>query len=348
MKRELKDVLTSFGRILQYAERRGCRDSLSRALCEFYAMNHARMIWTCVGGCIRDEKVHVPEQETAGSTFGSSNVLPASEDARPPARQLLSAFASCDGVQVLNALEAMRVLALCPDPALQFPRMERAARQVEGRAKMVFFVDLSFFAVEAEDYENAKKYALKAHEFNPAAWELYSLCVIEGLVSLSAGRKDEAIGFLHKAADTCLADVETCVGCGISPANFLLAEALLKCGDRIEVLRHLLDCSAIWLTLRPQIRDWVRVVEEGGMPDFTAGGSWRTADAPGGRLATQCRNARMIDAGQYSEAHLIHHSRDQVAVEVERLRANVVVPRSTAVPEFALDRSLRGEWPGNE
>jgi tetratricopeptide (TPR) repeat protein len=311
-------------------------------------MNYALMIWTCVSGCIRDKKVRVPEQETEGSASGSSSVLPASEDAKLPARQLLSAFAACDGVQVLNALEAMRILALCPDPTLQFPRMELAARQIQGRAKMVFFVDLSYFAVEAEDYENAKKYALKAHEFNPAAWELYSLCVAEGLVSLSEGRKDEAISYLHKAADACLADVETCLGCGISPANFALAEELLKCGDRIEVLRHLLDCSGIWRTIRPQIMEWVRVTEEGGMPDFTAGGSWRIANAPGGRLATQCRNARVIDAGRYPEAYPMHSSRDHILAEVERMRAEFVLPRSAKVPEFLSDPGLRGEWPGNE
>ena len=335
IKLDLQTIVSRFGEVLQYSERCGVDgDFLTCALCELFAMKYAYMIRACIGESVGTESAHVLGYEVVEDRPVGQRRLPKSGEARVPARKLFSAVASGDRAAILSSLEGMGVLALCPIRQQQFSRMERIVGRVIGRAKLVFLVELAFFAAELGDYERATKYASEAHDFKPVAWELYSLSVIEGLAALNAGKKDEAIKYLSKSINACLTDVHSCIACGISPPNFGLTEKLLERGKRIEVLRHLLDCKAVWRALRPHIEEWIRMIESGGRPDFTAEGTWR--------LATQCRNARLIDSGQELADTSMQQSRDQVITEVERMRAEVKLPKNIPMPKPA------GRWPGPE
>jgi hypothetical protein len=331
---DLQTVVSHFGGILQFAER--CcvsRDSLDYTLCELSAMQHAYMIRACIDESVGMQLAHVLGCEVVADHPGGQRGLPKPDEAGVPARGLFSAVASGDRVAILNSLEGMGVLALCPIPQQQISEMERIVGGVIGRAKLVYLVELSFFAAEIGDYERATKYASEAHGFRPVAWQLYSLSIIEGLAALDAGKEDEAIQYLRKSIGACMTDVRSCLACGISEPNFRLAEKLFERGEKIEVLRHLSDCKDVWPW--PQIVEWIRTVESGGKPDFRVNGTWR--------LATQCRNARLIDSGQDQTESSMPQSRDQVIAEVKRMRAEFTLPKNIPVPS-----SARTSWPGTE
>ncbi len=340
IKFDLQTVVSRFGEVLQYSERRCVPgDSLTCALCELFAMKYAYMIRACIRESIGAELADtLGDRVMEDRPGGRLRRLPKPDEARVPARGLFLAVASGDRAAILSALEGMGVLALCPKPQQQFASMEPIAGKVIGRAKLVFLVELSFFATELADYERASKYASEAHKFNPVAWELYSLSVIEGLVAWNAGKTDEAVKYLYKSINACLTDVHACLGCGTSPANFLLAEKLVECGERVEVLKHLSDCKFVWRMFRPHIEEWIRVIESGGRPDLTAGGTWR--------LATQCRNARFLDSGQDLAVAPMH--RDQVIAEVEKMRAEFKLPKNIPLPSSAREKERIGKWPGVE
>lgn len=199
---DLQAVVSRFGGVLQYAER--CcvdPDSLDCALCELSAMQHAYMIRACVEESVGAETAPVFGYEVMEGHPGVQKGLPKADEVRGPARQLFSAVALRDGAAILGSLEGMGVLALCPIPEQQFSGMERIVGRITGRAKLVFLVELSFFASEIGDYERATKYASEAQHFHPVAWQRYSLGMIEGLAALHADKKDEAIRCLHKAID---------------------------------------------------------------------------------------------------------------------------------------------------
>lgn len=111
---------------------------------------------------------------------------------------------------------------------------------------------------------------------------------------------------------------------------------LLERGERIEVLRHLLDCKAIWPW--PQIEEWIRVVESGGRPDFAVRGTWR--------LAMQCRNAHLLASGRDLPGAPMH--RDQVIAEVERMRAEYALPDNFRLPSPVEEKERFDKWPGVE
>ena len=335
---DLQTEVSGFGEVLQYSERCLAGDLLTCALCELFALKYAYKIRGCIAECVGTEVANALERGVQEDSLGGcQRRLPKAEEARGPALRLFPAVVSRDKTAIWSALDGMRVMALCPVPLQQFSRMERIADRVVGPAKMVFWVELSFFAAELGDYERASIYASEAHNFDPIGWELYSLTVIEGLVALNAGKNDEAIKSLDTSVSACLTDGHACLGCGTSPPNFLLAEKLLERGKRIEVISHLSDCKFVWRFLRSQIEEWIRVIESGGSPSFPAGGTWR--------LATQCQNARLIDSGQYLAESSMPQSRNQVIAEVERMRAAFKLPKEILLPRFVEARKRKGRWP---
>jgi len=299
-------------------------------------MKYAYMIRSCIGESIGTEPAHVFGYEAAQDRPGGQRGLPKSDEARVPARKLFPAVASGDKAAILSSLEGMGVLALCPTPEQHFSGMERIVGRVIGRAKLVFLVELSLFAAELGDYERATKYASEAHNFQPVAWQLYSLSMIEGLAALNVGKKDEAIKYLRKSIDACFTDVSSCVACGTGEPNFLLAKKLLERGERVEVLRHLVDCNFVWRMLGSHIEAWIRVIENGGMPDFTVIGTWR--------LAVQCRSAHFLASGRDLAGAPMH--RDQVIAEVERMRVEYELPKKAWLLLSAKLKERFNKWPG--
>ncbi|MFZ1086590.1 MAG: hypothetical protein WAN35_16625 [Terracidiphilus sp.] len=361
---DLKTVVSNFGSVLQYSDRRysdrrssGSLDSLRRCvegdsltceLVELFAMKHAYLIRVCIDKAAGNKFGDVSDYEIMEDRFGDRKRLPTSDEAKIPARKLFPAVASGDNTGILSALEGMGVLALCPSAEQQFSRMEGIAEQVTGRARVVFLVELSVFAAEIEDYLRASKYALEAHELNPVGWELYSLSVIEGLAALNDGKVDEALWFLDKSISACLTDEQSCLMCGMSPANFLLAEKLLERDERNEVLRHLSYSRFVWQALGHHIEEWIRLIGGGGRPDFTAGGHWLCTNAPRARLAMQRRHVRSIDAGQDLAAASIPQSRDQVIKAVERMREEYQSRQDTRVLSPAIVQRAIDMWPGSD
>ena len=180
-------LFKSFESLLKISERFPIGDNhVSDALCELNAMMCAFQIRTCIG--LSEEIEIVPDHEETGNQFSVRDRLPKYEVVLKAGRELLAAFASEDKSGMWSALEEMRVLALCPIPEQLFSSLEHVAGRVAGRARLVFLVELSHFAAELGDYERAGKYAQEARAFDPSGWELYSLCVVEGLVALNAGK----------------------------------------------------------------------------------------------------------------------------------------------------------------
>jgi len=338
---DLRIVVSQFGEVLQYSERHsGAGDPLARALCELFAMKYAYKIRACLGEFVSLKSPEVVGYESMSDPSASQGRLPSSDEASIPARRLLQVAASDNTSEISSALAGMGVFELCPLPEQQFWRMERIAERVIGRAKLVFWVELAFFATEIEDYKRASRYASEARGFSPVAWESYSLSIIEGLAVLSAGNVDGAVRCLNESIDACLTDVRACLECGKSPPNFLLVDKLLACGKRVEVLRHLVDCKFVWRIFGARIEEWIRVIESLGRPDFGTGGTWR--------LATQYHNVISIASGEDLEWASSRESRDQVVAEVERMRAEFNPPKHILPSKSAREKALIGKWPGCE
>jgi len=213
--------------------------------------------------------------------------LPEHGAVQKAARELIAAVASEDKAGISSALEEMGVFALCPVPDHQFQRMEVVVGSLQGRARPVMLVELSCLAAEHKDYERASKYAQEARSFNPGSWERYNLCVTEGLVALNAGRDREAVQCLARSFDACLTDEYASLDCGVRAPNFALAQRLLAHGERVEVVRHLLQCKGVWQFFHKQLDKWISLIESGETPDFGASGIINSMMQPATRVQTQ-------------------------------------------------------------
>jgi tetratricopeptide (TPR) repeat protein len=178
--------------------------------------------------------------------------------------------------------------------------MELVTERVAGHAQQVFLVELSRFAANVGEYERASKYIQQARTFDPTSWELYNIFVVEGLIALNEGRLDDAVQCLDRSISACLAYENARVQCCVRAPNLELAEKLLERGERVEVLRHLLDCKNVWEVLQPQIDGWIHAIDSGEKPDFLATGNLRVPEKPSHRLRMQWMNACSLAKGPVS------------------------------------------------
>lgn len=338
-----EELFKSFEKLLKLSERLYKGDNhVVYALCELYAMMGAHQILACIGATNEIEIASVQEETERPS--GTRGRLPRYENVQEAARELLAAVALVDKAGMSSALEAMGVLTLCPVPEQQFSRMELVSGGVKGRAPLVFLVELSLFAAELGDFERAHKYAREARIFNPSSWELYKLCVVEGLVALNAGRVDEAVHCLARSMTACQADEYSSLHCSIRVPVLVLAEKLLEHGERVEVLRHLLDCQNVWHFLRPQIEEWISLIEDGERPDFREAKSILAMNQASHRLNTQWMSACSLEegAGSATPKSTIPMSPAEVLAGRERLGAEYRVHRNAAIKSKLqyLDREL--------
>jgi len=269
----LQRILISFEDLLETSEEL-CRLRRGRevmvALSELYAMMTAFRIRTFVG--LPDQREIDPaadHQHTRNQT-GPLKRLPERDVVHKAARELVSAIASEDKGGMLRALEEMGVLGLCPTSQGQFSRMELVAGPVSGRCRVLPLVELSLFAAAIGDYRKAGEYILQAAAATPGSWEMYNLCMVEGLIALDTGNVGEAIQCLSRSSAACQTDEHASIACGIQALNLSLAEKLLERGERVEVLMHLSQCKNVWQFLRPQIDEWIGLIEKGEKPDFQA------------------------------------------------------------------------------
>jgi hypothetical protein len=173
--------------------------------------------------------------------------------------------------------------------------MERLAGQVSGRPRLVFLVELALFAVELGDFDAARRYVTEAWGFDPSAWELYNLCVLEGLFALDAGKTGEALQFLEKSINACQIDEHASLNCGVRAPNFLLAQKLFERG---AVLRHLSDCKNVWQFSRMPMVKWIDLIEGGKAPNFQGSEVVKGMNQPSYKLDMQWMRARSLEGAK--------------------------------------------------
>jgi hypothetical protein len=287
--RDFEGVVESSVRLCKSGER------LAHVMSVFFGMRAAFSIRASLGRTDGD----LPEAGTDGPRgvcdYVEQESLPALDAVRTAAEKLAAAVASDNCPATVSALEEMGVFALCPIPAEQLSRMERLAGFVSGRARLIFLVELSLFAVELGDFDAASKYVTQAWAFDPSAWELYNLCVLEGLFALNAGKTREAVERMEQSIDACQVDEHASLNCGVRAPNFLLAQRLFERGERIAVLRHLLDCKNVWQLSWMSMDKWIHLIESGKTPDFQGCEAVKGMNQPSYKLDMQWMRARSLE-----------------------------------------------------
>jgi hypothetical protein len=293
-------------------------DHIAIALCEFYALWGAYKVSECIGSIC--DFGPVPENE---ESLGRREVLPKSEAVNTAAQNLLLAISAKDQVSISGALQQLGLFPLCPMPEQVFPKMESVALHVTGRAQQLFWVDLSLFAAGVGDYQRARMYIQQTRTFDLSSRELYNVCLVEGLIALEEGRADRAIRCLDSSTKACQADVDSSIQCSLLPPNLDLAKRILELGKRVEVLRYLTECHNVWWLWRPQIEEWIQLIERGEKPDFQALQTPGDADQLPYRLNVQWLRACSLEMQLHSAKPKSPMSPAHVLAERERRQAQL-------------------------
>jgi hypothetical protein len=318
---------------------------LSRLLGVLFAMESASLIRASLeaAGDLSEAAEDLREFERGS--------LPELDTVRRAVQRVTAAVASNNRVAVITALKEMGVFALCPIPDKQLWRMERVAKNVSGRARLVFLVELSLFAADTGNYDALRKYVIEAWSLDPNGWELHNFCTFEGLFALEAGSLDDSVRYLEKSLRACQADEHTLINCALRPPNFLLAQRLLERGARDPVLRHLVACKTVWQRSWMPMEKWINLIESGRTPDFDDSEGLKGMRLPSCRLDLQWMRARSLEKPerlpQPSDV-----SFEEVIAAKEKLLANVDRYISTEVEEAIkyLDKGLdapQGQLPAN-
>lgn len=321
---ELGAAVKSFEGVIRASEQVNQKGNrMAATLGTFFAMQCAFKVRTYLrtfGG--EDDHGGTRGATTEGHPL-DCGILPKFVAVHDAAERLIAAVGSKNRSGIMNGLTEMGVLALCPRLSQQFMRMEYVARSVTGRAQLIPFVELSLFAIELGEFEKAWKYVMEARSLDPSSYELYSLCVVEGVIAVNAGRHREAVQFLEKSINACQRDEYSSLACGVRGPNLALVEELLDNGQRVEVLRHLLQCKDVWQTFRPQIDIWISLIESGERPNFRASGMLRAMNEPGYKLLMQyARAISMEEEASSANSNAVPSlSPAEIAARRERLSA---------------------------
>lgn len=317
-------------------------DHLAVALCEFYALWGAYKVGKCIRSICDFGPVSCCEENE--ESLGRREVLPKYEAVNTAAQNLLLAISAKDQVSISGALEQLGVFYLCKMPEQVFYKMERVALHVAGRAQQLFWVDLSLFAAGVGDYQRARMYIQQIRAFDLSSRELYDVRVVEGLIALEEGRADQAIRCLHSSTKVCQADVDSSIECSLLPPNLDLAKRLLELGKRIEVLRYLTECHNVWWRCRPQIEEWIQLIESGENPDFQALQTPEGADQLSYRLNVQWLRACSLEMQLHPAKPKSPMSPARVLAERERRQAELESAMSARIKaKLAYLEKDRGE-----
>ena len=71
----------------------------------------------------------------------------------------------------------------------------------------------------------------------------------------------------------------------------------MQCGERVAVLMHLSECKNVWQMLRPQIDEWIGIIEKGEKPELHASDWLRALNEPAYRLLMHHTRAREFEEG---------------------------------------------------
>jgi hypothetical protein len=294
-------------------------DHLSTAVCTVYASWCAYKIRKRVDSISGTLATLVGEETGNGTETGGT--VPKYEAVCGAAQNLLVAVTSGDGVAISEALKEMGVFSFCPVPEQVFSRMEDVASRVVGLAQQVLLVDLSLFAIEAENYQLASKFVQQVCAFDPTSRELYNICVVEGLIALNEGRVNEAVRCLDSSTKACQSDVDASIQCALLAPNLEIASKLLELGEQMAVLRYLFECHNVWQSCRPQIEEWIHIIESGNKPDFQTLEFPGEADKLSNRLNIQWMRACSLEMQRHPVKPKVLMSPGQVLAERERRMA---------------------------
>lgn len=323
-------IFRTYEALLEYRKRLCMEDDQhSIALCEIYAIWWASKIVRLIRSI-----VNLDARSIRKGNINASDLLgirPDAESIGETALGLLHALDFRDEVAVLNALQSMGVLAFCSESEQVFERIEGVISRLDKRVWPLYLVDISLFAVEAGDFERAGEYARQAIACDPSSRELYDLRVIEGLVALNGGMIGEAIRYLDNSAQASQTDVDSSVQCALLPPNLELAGKLLRIGERIAVVRHLLECHNVWQSERPRIDEWIRAIECGENPDFQVAGGPVGSDRLTHRLKVRWMRACSLDMHltpaksrtQMSAARVLAERDARMAEHMARMDAHI-------------------------
>lgn len=295
---ELLEAANDFELVVKSGEKY-CDNSkrLSSILSLFFAMRSAFAVRMSFDQMEGPAKL-MPKSDRDECCCIGEQLFPALARVKSAMERLATAVISNNESEVTSALAEMGVFALCPVPDEQLSRMERLAENISGRARLVFLIELALFGFELGDFDASRRYVTEAWGLFPSAWELYNLCILEGLFALDAGWNREAIRWLEKSLEACQADEHTSLYCGIRPPNFLLVERLFERGERIAVLEHLTQCRNVWQLPRMPMGRWINLIECGKTPDFQDSGFAKGMNQPSCRLSLQWMRARSLESAE--------------------------------------------------
>jgi tetratricopeptide (TPR) repeat protein len=318
---EVRSAVKDFEEVIKASERLSAKGTrLSAILGTFFAMGCAFRIRRHLGVCGENTINEQTEHAFNDSRFEERWTLPKPDAVHNAAERLIAAAISQDYDVAANTLAEMGVMDLCPGISQQFARMEFVARSVKGPAQLIPLVELSLFAVEMGEFERAGKYTAEAHSFNPNAYELYNLCIVEGVIAMNAGQQRQAIQFVEQAIGACQRDEYASLACGVRAPNLALAERLLDGGHRVEVLKHLFECKNVWQSFRSQIEVWISLIESGARPTFQESAMLRSMNEPACRLIMQYSRARALDEGESTPQSTLPMSPAEVIARREQLK----------------------------
>jgi hypothetical protein len=261
-------------------------------------------------------------EELPEELLRSVTVLPSPDSMKRAAEDLLISETLNHPSAIAEALGKMGVLALCPSPIHQFTRMRRLADCTSSHTRVSVLVELALFAADLEDYDRASEFAAEARSYCPTEWELYSICMVEGLVAFNKGMYIEAARLMARSVGSCQCDEYASLACGVRSLNLSLPEKLLSVGLHDEVTNYLLNCRDIWQSVRPQIDVWISLLSNGERPDFGASKAIRLMGTPSFRLMMQWDRIVFLEENSTRTADplQIRKSRAEVLAGRERLR----------------------------
>lgn len=335
---KLLAAVRAFERVIESSEQL-CQggESSARLLSVFFATTAAFAIRhsLAIGEGEPPEMAAGSEGGGSASAYAEQQSLPTLDTVRASIPRLADAVASNDNAATASALEEIGVLSLSPVPGEQLSRMERMTADVDGSIRLILLVELALFAAELREFDSANRYVAEARALSPSSWELYSLCVLEGLLALRAGKQSEAVQWLERSSNACQVDEHVSLSCAVRAPNFLLAQELIAQGERAAVIRHLLACRYVWDYAQLPFDEWVDIIERGGIPDFQNSEEVQALSQPFWKLKTAWMRARCLEEGkELPRAGPNSKSPDDVLaarkrlVEEQRRHADAIVKRS--------------------
>jgi tetratricopeptide (TPR) repeat protein len=152
-------------------------------------------------------------------------------------------------------------------------QMEEALNlTTEDNQRFYMLGDLAMIAFEAGEVDKASKYASELLQKAPQYknnWNygngVHKGNLILGRIALASGRLDEAKDYLLKAGKTSGSPQLNSFG-----PNMTLAKELLEKGEREVVVKYFEECGKFWEMGEDRLKDWMAIVNKGGMPDFGA------------------------------------------------------------------------------